>query len=173
MHRIKAIVPILLLALGVVTSPAHAKGKFLTLEAYVTDGNVRELGVQGTFHGGLLVSFREVGLGGNASTLYQVTANATATYACINNGDNHPQATNKAGVAGPVSGGGTFTADKGGNIVGAIAVAPLGPGDFICPTGQSIVLAEVSYTNVVITDLTNNVSESIPGTFSMILVPTN
>ena len=47
---------------------------------------------------------------------------------------------------------------------------PLGPGSFSCPSGQDLVLASVSYTNVRITDTTNNVFKDIPGTFTLTLV---
>jgi hypothetical protein len=39
------------------------------------------------------------------------------------------------------------------------------PSDISCPPGQSLELASVSYTNVIITDTTNNVAESVDGTF--------
>ena len=38
---------------------------------------------------------------------------ATTTYACINGGDNHPKAANKATVQGQVSAGGSFQAKNG------------------------------------------------------------
>jgi hypothetical protein len=102
---------------------------------------------------------------------YQVTANASATYACVNNGSNVPNAANKQTFGGPVSVTATFTADKNGRITGSIGVPPLSSGSFGCPGGQHVELANVSYTNVVITDTTNNVSYAIPGTFGLVFFP--
>ena len=57
-------------------------------------------------------------------------------------------------------------------MIGSIGVPPLNaPNGFTCVPGQSVVLADVSYTNVVITDTTNNVSYNIPGTFKLVFVP--
>ena len=164
----------LLLALALLPTVAHAGGKITKASAGVTDGNIRaaDVAAQQTFHGGLLVSFTEVGLGTTTSVNYLVTADASATYACINNGSNIPNAANKQGFGGPVSITAAFTADKTGKIVGAIGVPPLSAGSFGCPPGQHVELADVSYTNVVITDTTNNVSYNIPGTFGLVFFPT-
>jgi len=163
----------LLLALALLPTVAHAGGKITKVSATVTDGNIRAADVAAlqTFHGGLLVSFTEVGLGATQSVTYLVTADASATYACVNNGSNTPNAANKQGFGGPVSVTATFAADKNGKIVGSIGVPPLSSGAFGCPPGQHVELADVSYTNVVITDTTNNVSYSLAGTFSLVFFP--
>src|SRR5574341_520434 len=57
--------------------------------------------------GALVVSFDERGLG-NENIDYTLTANASAVYACINGGGNHPQAANKETVNAEVSGGASF-----------------------------------------------------------------
>lgn len=114
----------------------------------------------------LTVSFKEAGLGNNQLITYRASANATAVYACINGGGNHPKATNKETVSGPVSATGTFSSGKNGTVSASLTLSPPGPGSFSCPSGQKLVLASVSYTNVAITDTTNNVSQSISGTFS-------
>ncbi|HYU74294.1 MAG TPA: hypothetical protein VEL31_16620 [Ktedonobacteraceae bacterium] len=120
--------------------------------------------------GNLTVSFKESGLGNNALINYVASADATATYACINGGGNHPKATNKETVSGPVSATGTFSSGKNGTISQSLTLNPPSAGDFTCPSGQKLVLAFVSYTNAAITDTTNNVTEAIPGTFSRCLV---
>jgi hypothetical protein len=97
--------------------------------------------------GNLLCSFKEVGLGTISATSVTCTADATATYACINGGGNHPKATNKATVSGPVVGGGSFPV-RNGQTTGTTTASPPGPGSFSCPSGQRLVLASVSYTNV-------------------------
>lgn len=116
--------------------------------------------------GNLTVSFKEAGLGDNATITYLATADATATYACINGGGNHPKATNKETVSGPVDATGTFTSGKNGSISQSLTLSPPSQGDFSCPPGQRLILASVSYDNVSITDNTNHLTESIPGTFS-------
>ena len=96
MHPHKRIIPFLLLAITVTASVAHAAGRFTSATATVTDGNVRQMSVDVlTFHGGLLVSFHEVGVSANEAATYNVTADCIATYACINRGGNNPKAANK------------------------------------------------------------------------------
>jgi hypothetical protein len=114
----------------------------------------------------LNVSFKEAGLGDNLLITYVASADGTAVYACINGGGNHPKASNKETVSGPVSATGTFSSGKNGTISQTLTISPPDKGDFNCPNGQKLVLAFVSYTNVAITDTTNHVSKSIPGTFS-------
>ncbi len=114
----------------------------------------------------LNVSFKEAGLGNNALITYNATADATATYVCVNGGNKNPSASNKTVVQGPVSATGTFNSGKNGTISQTLTLSPPSAGSFSCPSGQKLELAEASYTNVAITDTTNNVTASIPGTFS-------
>ena len=58
--------------------------------------------------GALTVHIDEAGLGDGATTDYTLTAEATATYACINGGGNHPKAANKETFKEKVSEAGTF-----------------------------------------------------------------
>ena len=120
--------------------------------------------------GNLTVSFKESGLGDNALIDYVASADGTAVYACINGGNKHPQASNKETVSGPVSATGTFSSGKNGTISQSLTLSPPSAGSFSCPAGQRLVLAFVGYTNVAITDTTNKVTESIPGTFSRCFV---
>lgn len=110
--------------------------------------------------GALVVSFDERGLG-NTNIDYTLTADATAVFACINGGDNHPQAANKETVNAEVSANGSFE-PKNGRVVASLSAGPLGAGSFACPPGQILVLASVAYINVVLTDVTNNVTTSAP-----------
>jgi hypothetical protein len=114
----------------------------------------------------LTVSFKEAGLGNNVSIDYVASADATATYVCVNRGGANPSASNKTTVTAPVSEAGTFTSGKNGSITAALTISPPGPGSFSCPSGQSLEIASVTYTNVAITDTTNGVTEPIAGTFS-------
>ena len=123
--------------------------------------------------GKLAVNFKEAGLGDNQLINYLASADATATYACINGGGNHPQAANKVTVSGPVVAPGTFRSGKNGSISQSLTLSPPDKGAFSCPNGQKLVLAYVQYVNVGIADLTTPVSESIPGTFERTLVVLN
>jgi hypothetical protein len=117
--------------------------------------------------GNLIASFKEAGLGNGATTAgITLSADATATYQCFNNGGNHPKAGNKETVTAPVSGSGTFDVSNG-QTTGTISVSPPGPGSFTCPSGQTLQLISVTYTNVTLTDtsVTPNDVASIPGTF--------
>jgi hypothetical protein len=110
--------------------------------------------------GALIVNWDQRGLGEGDIT-YTLTADATALYACINKGGHNPDAANKQSFEGSVSGGGTFQA-KNGRILGTLTAGPLQAPGFTCPGGQRRVLASVSYTNIVLTDTTNNVSTAVP-----------
>jgi hypothetical protein len=116
--------------------------------------------------GNLIVSWKEAGLGNNQTVNYVASADATAVYACINGGNNHPKASNKATVSGPVSAPGTFSSGQNGQITESLTLSPPSAGSFSCPSGQRLVLASVSYTNVQLRDTTTPISVPIPGTFS-------
>jgi hypothetical protein len=109
--------------------------------------------------GALVVSFDERGLG-IENVDYTLTADATAVYACLNGGGNHPQAANKETINAEVSAGGSFE-PKNGRVVASLSAGPPSAGDFRCPPGQRLVLASVSYTNIVLTDTTNGVSTTV------------
>lgn len=168
MRRPGLVIPIIALSVMLFSSDVFAAVGFRQVAGSVTDGEFRPLDALQTapIHGSLLVTFIESGLGSNEGTNYLVTANATATYVCMNNGSNNPNAANKTTLSGPVSNTGTATADKNGKVTGAVPVAPLGPGDFSCPPGQTVFLLTITYSNVVLMDTTNGVSYSLPGTFS-------
>lgn len=99
----------------------------------------------------VVTNFKEAGLG-TTTTSENITlsATATATYACINGGGNHPQAANKQTTTTPVSNTQAFPV-RNGQTTGTISVGPPGPGSFSCPGGQKLVLASVSYSNVMLT----------------------
>src|SRR5262245_16387954 len=109
--------------------------------------------------GALVADFDERGLG-NENIDYTLTANASAVYACINGGGNHPQAANKETVNAEVSAAGSFE-PKNGRVLASLSAGPPSAGAFSCPNGQRLVLASVSYTNIVLTDTTNGVTASL------------
>jgi hypothetical protein len=133
----------------IMASPASAAGaKFHSTSSSVNSA------------GELVVSFDERGLG-NGDINYTLTADAEAIYACINGGNKHPQAANKETIDYPVTAGGTFKS-KNGRITESLTATPApSAGDFSCPSGQRLVLASVSYTNIVLTDTTNGVTAQV------------
>ncbi|WP_202624089.1 hypothetical protein [Steroidobacter agaridevorans] len=109
-------------------------------------------------NGDLTCSWKEAGLGNNQNITYVCSASATATYVCINGGSANPSAANKTTVAADVSAEGTFNSGKNGSITASLIVHPPGSGSFSCPPGQTMGLAQVSYTNVLLTDTTNGIA---------------
>jgi hypothetical protein len=107
--------------------------------------------------GALVITIDEAGVGQELVN-YTAAWTATATYACINNGGNHPKAANKETITS--SGSSSFSESPiNGRVMATVTVdgTPPGPGSFSCPSGQTLVLASVSYS-VTLTDTTNNVS---------------
>ena len=120
--------------------------------------------------GSLTVNFKEAGLGTNQLIDYALTADATATYVCVNRGGANPSAQNKTTVSGPVIATGTFSSGKNGQVTASLTVSPP-PSDISCPPGQSLELASVIYTNVTLTDTTNGVSIAVGDFSSGCLLP--
>jgi len=110
--------------------------------------------------GNAVVSWKEAGLSDNQQIAYEASADATVTFNCVNNGGQCPNAANKVTVSGPVSATGTFSSGKNGQITASLVLEPPGPGGFSCPPGQTLTLSEVSYSNIRITDKTNNITKS-------------
>ena len=76
--------------------------------------------------GALVVNFDERGLG-NENVDYTLTADASATYACINRGGNHPEAANKETFNADVSASGSFEV-KNGRVVASHSARPISAG---------------------------------------------
>jgi hypothetical protein len=146
---------ILMIAVVAVGALATAYGAAAGAHFFSATGSVDS-------NGALVVSWDESGLG-NGDINYSTSANASATYACINGGGNHPKAANKETHSGQVSAGGSFQS-KNGRVRASLTAGPLSAGSFTCPGGQRLVLACVSYSNIVLTDTTNNVTANIANT---------
>ena len=159
MRKIGIIAVLSLMALALAAVPALADNPHFIRAS----GNLNA-------NGSLTVSFKEAGLGTNQNIDYTLTADATATYVCVNRGGANPSAQNKTTVAGPVSASGTFNSGKNGQVTASLTVNPP-PSDISCPPGQSLQLASVSYTNVVLTDTTNNVTIALGDFSSGCLLP--
>jgi hypothetical protein len=113
-----------------------------------------------------VVSFKEAGLGNNQLITYEASAFGTAEYVCVNNGGQCPDAANKQQVQGPVTAVGTFSSGQNGQVVASLTLQPP-PAPPFCPGGQTQVLANVTYSNIQLTDMTNGVTASaVPSTLS-------
>lgn len=153
MRRITAMLAFIFAALLVMSAPAVAASPhFLRSAASGPDAA-----------GNLSATFKIAGLGDNVTITVVATADATAVYACRNNGGNFPSDPKKTTVSGPVSASGDFTSGKNGSVTGALTLNP--PSTTLsCPGGQRRVLVSVSYTNVQLSG--GGDTASIPGTFS-------
>ncbi len=97
----------------------------------------------------LTVSGKEAGLGNEA----QIHIVVTATALCINGGGNHPKAVNKEDVSNE----GDFPVQNGKAEFSLTLTATFQP-----PCSPPMTVA---YTDVTVTDTTNNISVSLKGTF--------
>jgi hypothetical protein len=113
--------------------------------------------------GALVVSFDEAGVGQQQVNYTLSVTTATATYACLNGGGNHPKAANKETRSSNLAGNASFQ-PQNGRVKASISVGPLSAGSFSCPSGQRLVLASVSYSGITLTDTTNNVSIAVGDT---------
>jgi hypothetical protein len=140
---------VVMLAFGAGMASATSGAHFFSASGSVAD------------NGALQVSWDEAGVG-NAQVNYTLSAQSSATYACINGGGNHPKAANKQSVNGPLSSPNTGFNPINGRVTvtNGISVGPL-PSTLVCPSGQTFVLACVSYTGITLTDTTNNVTANI------------
>jgi hypothetical protein len=153
MRRVLFVILSTVLALTLSASVAHAQNPhFIRADARGPDNS-----------GNLVVSFKIAGLGDNVTITVTASADATATWACQNNGGNFPSDPKKTTVAGPVSASGDFTSGQNGQVNGSLTLMPPFV-DLDCPSGQRQVLVSVSYTNVSVSG--GGDTESIPGTFS-------
>jgi hypothetical protein len=160
MKNVSRLTKFLLVLTAMVTFGVMAQAASATSGAHFfsTSGTV-------TSSGALNVGWDEAGVG-NATVNYNLTTDASALYACINGGGNHPKAANKQSVNGPITSPTTGVNPINGRVkvalgsTDSIFVGPLAS-TLVCPSGQTFVLACVKYTNTVIHDLTNGVDASV------------
>jgi len=168
-RRLKIRVAFPLIAAGIAVV-AHAASSLQNVTIRVTDGSPPTAAATTTgtpLHGGLRVTFKQAGLGNGIRTDYLVTADASATYGCVSADGDHHKAGNPRTWTGPVSAAATFRSDRGGNLTGAIAVAPLPAESLSCAPGQKLVLLAVTYSNVVLTDVSNGVLAGFRGPYAL------
>jgi hypothetical protein len=153
MRRVTTILAVAFAALLVMGAPAQADNPHFIRSSAAGPNNA----------GDLQVNFKIAGLGDNVTITVTASADATAVYACRNNGGNFPSDPKKTQVSGPVSASGQFTSGKNGQVSGSLTLNPP-PTTLTCPSGQRRVLVSVSYTNVQVTG--GGDTASIPGTCS-------
>jgi hypothetical protein len=122
-------------------------------------------------NGNLIVSWEEAGLG-FTNIDYSLTADVTAQFFCRTKSGSIPNANNKHVVNTPTSTNGSFEPKNGKVTASLTLVAPPAPVNEppTCGSGQSLDLQSITYTNVVLTDTSNNVSINVTrGTFSLTL----
>jgi hypothetical protein len=111
----------------------------------------------------LVVTWKEAGLGDNLNIDYEASATATREDSCVNKGGNVPADPKKTTTVAETNATGTFSV-KNGAVNGSLTLTPP-PTTLTCPSGQVATLISLSYSDVSITDLTNGITEPIPGTF--------
>ena len=108
----------------------------------------------------VIVKWTEIGLGNPDSDVsYVASATAAARYQCVNRGNNCPAASNKEDVLGNVSVGGTFDVDKNGRISESLII-PAPQATLVCPGNQRVGVVSAVFTNIQLTDVTNNISSA-------------
>jgi len=128
MFKRLALIAVLALTLAGVTTPAFAGSPhFVGTPTATISGNT------------VTVSGKEAGLGNEA----QINVTVTADAACINPGDNHPQAANKESVSST----GVFPVQNGKADFTLTVVAAFQPS---CSPPMSVV-----WSNIVVTDAAN------------------
>src|SRR5262245_2127013 len=132
---------------------------------------IKATGTINNVTGTLACSWKEAGLGDNLNINYTCAGDGTAVYVCVNRGGANPSAKNKTTVSGPVTASGTFNSGKNGQITASLTLSPPGPGSFSCPSGQSLEIASVIYTHIVLTDVTNYVVASLGNFTTGCLLP--
>ena len=116
----------------------------------------------------LVCKFKEAGLESGSVETVTCSATESITYECVNGGGKNPSASNKHTFVTTVSKTGSFTADKNGNVVGSLSLAPASASSlgFSCPPGQTVTFVGVTYSNISIVDSTSGASIAVPGTFT-------
>lgn len=96
------------------------------------------------------VCFKAAGLGDNTAITFTAKANASATFVCQTKSGQCPNAANKTTVNTQVTTSGEFTSDKNGTVSGCLVLAAPTAGNFTCPSGQNLVLSNVTFSNITV-----------------------
>jgi hypothetical protein len=157
--------------LGILTLAMIALSGFMATTLRAQNSHFLRCSASGVNSDGTLnVCFKIAGLGSNQSVDVTASADANATYGCLNHGQQCPNAANKVSVSGTVTAQGTFTSGKNGQITGCLTVDPP-PTTLTCPGGQVLVLVSVSYTNVSVSAPGASSCSTSPGNFAANFFP--
>ena len=155
----RIVVGVLALTLAFIATPAFA-------------GNAHFIGNHTTATGtgpDLVVKFKEAGLESGTIVDITLTADYQATFQCINGGKKNPNAANKSEEGGTLDTSAQFgPVPKNGNLTGSIPLAAptTDSNDLECPNGQREQLSVIEWSNIVITDTTNDATYNVPGSFT-------
>ena len=163
MHRtllraaVVAGVPFVLVASALPAQAATGNGHFIASATSVSMSGAN-----------LSVAFKEAGLGSGSVETISVSANAATTYECVNGGGTNPAASNKHTYSTRRTASGTFTADRNGNVVGRLTLSPPSAASlgFRCPPGQTVTFVSVSYSALVLSDVTSGASLAFAGSYA-------
>ena len=118
-------------------------------------------------NGRVTVSWKEAGLGDTVMVDYEASADGTARYQCVNRGGKCPAASNKQDVEGPIIASGSFANGKNGTITASLIIQPPA-GTLACPGGQVRKMVSVSFSDIALADLTNDVvAGALPSSLGM------
>ena len=150
--------------LGALAAIACASVAFWTAAASATSGAhfFNDTSATVTDNGALSVLIDEAGVGQQTDD-FTLNWTATADYGCINGGGNHPRASNKSTTT--TGGSSSFSASPINGRVRATVTAggtpPAPSNGFTCPGGQTLVLADVSYSATVMDTTNGDVSNTL------------
>jgi len=137
--------------LSIMTLTMIALAGFMAITVFAQNAHFMRCSSSVDASGNLSVSFWIAGLGSGASDTITATTTATATWGCLNGGQQCPNAANKFTSSEQLSGDLTVTAGHNGSASGTITLSPTPPADF-CPHGQKMVLISVTYGDVTLTN---------------------
>ncbi|MGH9853289.1 MAG: hypothetical protein ACREBD_25905, partial [Blastocatellia bacterium] len=106
----------------------------------------------------VVVSWKEAGLAGNQNISYAASAWAKAIYVCVRYDGTCAGGCDFWNVEAPVTAVGTFASGKNGSITASLILEP--PVTEECLCNGTLTLSEVSYSNIQITDTTNNITKT-------------
>jgi hypothetical protein len=126
--------------LSILTCTMIALSSFMAITVWAASPHFINCSASGVNSDGTLnVCFKIAGLGDNQLVTVTASAHADAVYACLNRGQQCPDAANKVNVQSDVSATGTFPSGKNGQVTACLTVDPP-PTTLTCPNGQRLVL---------------------------------
>ena len=110
---------------------------------------------------GVVISFRETGLGAGAAVTITASADGFADYGCA---DDHGRLAGPSlPVTAPVSTLGRLRAGPDGELSGTLTLKPPAPTGIECRAGQVQKVTSARYSNLEVSDVSNRVRAAISG----------